>query len=179
MSYSNRVNRSFIIILLFFSLSLLSLLVSVFLIFFSLLSLLLFSFSLTPHSFSASMGLINLFIGLFFSTYFNGSDQALLFSFTLCWSSSSASTLAWMGLINLCSNQPWVSAWMGLGFNFDQPWEWETKKSQSLGPRDLGFGLMVAGWWWRWLGLRQWEREAMSEKIIKNVKEWIFYWINV
>ena len=145
--------------------------------FFSLLSLLLFSFSLTPHSLSASMGLIN----LFFSTYFNESDQPLLFSFTLCWSSSSALTSAWMSLINLCSDQPWVSAWMGLGFGSDQPWEWETKKSQSLGLRDLGFGLMVAGWWWRWLGLREREREreAMSEKIIKNVKEWIFYWINV
>ena len=145
MSYSNRVNRSFIIILLLFSLSLLSLLVSVFLIFFSLLSLLLFSFSLTPHSLSALMGLINLFVGLFFSTCFNGSDQPLLFSFTLCWSSLLASTSAWMGLINFRSDQPWVFAWMGLGFGFNQPWEWETKKITKLGSERSGFWL-DGGW---------------------------------
>ena len=151
--------------------------------FISLLSLLLFSFSLTPRSLSASTGLINLFASLFFSTCFNGSNQPLLFSFTLCWFSSLASISTWMGLINFCSDQPWVSAWMGLGFDFiwvsapinhenekqknHKTWVWEIWVSD----------LMVVGWWWRWLGLR--EREAMSEKIIKNIKEWIFYWINV
>ena len=152
MNYSNHVYlhsycSSFIIILLIFSLS--CLYWSQFFSFF--LSLVSASFFLLSHS--------------SFTLYFNGSDQPVLFSFTLCWSSSSASTLAWMGLINLRSNQPWVSAWMGLGFNLilgfgsDQPWEWETKKSQSLGLRDLGFCLMVAGWWWRWLVLRERERE--------------------
>ena len=36
-----------------------------------------------------------------------------------------------MGLINLRSDQPWVLAWMGMGFGSNQPWEWETKKAQS------------------------------------------------
>ena len=162
MSYSNRVNRSFLIILLFFSLSLLSLLVSVFLIFFSPLSLLLFSFSLTPHSLSASMGLINLFIGLFFSTCFNGSNQPLLFSFTLYWSSSLVSTSAWMGLINLHSNQPWVSAWMGLGFGLiwvSAPINHENEKLKNH--KAWVWEIWVSAWWWLgddddgWV----WERE--------------------
>ena len=134
---------SFIIILLIF-LSLVSVGLR-FSHFFSLLSLLLFSFSLTPHSLSTSMGLINLFVGLFFSTCFNGFDQPLLFSFTLCWSSSLASTSAWMGLINFRSDQPWVFAWMGLGFGFDQPWEWEPKKITKLGSERSGFWL-DGGW---------------------------------
>ena len=142
--------------------------------FFSLLSLLLFSFSLTPHSLFASMGLIN----LFFSTHFNGFDQPLLFSFTLYWSSLSALTSAWTGLINLHSDQPWVSAWMGLGFGSDQPWEWETKKITKLGSKRSGFRL-DGGWMMMTVVRSKREREAMSEKIIKNVKEWIFYWINV
>ena len=168
MNYSNHVYlhsycSSFIIILLIFSLS--CLYWSQFFSFF--LSLVSASFFLLSHSsFTLCFnGLINLFIGLFFSTYFNGSDQPLLFSFTLCWSSLLASTSAWMGLINLRSDQPWVFAWMGLGFGLiwvSAPINHENekrKKSQSLGLRDLGFCLMVAGWWWRWLVLRERERE--------------------
>ena len=162
MSYSNHVYfhsycSSFIIILLIFSLSChyWSQFFSVF------LSLVSASFFFLSHS--------------SFTLCFNGSDQPLLFSFTLCWSSLLASTSAWMGLINLRSDQPWVFAWMGLGFGLiwvSAPINHENekrKKSQSLGLRDLGFCLMVAGWWWRWLVLREREREAMSEKIIKKM----------
>ena len=75
---------------------------------------------------------------------FNGSNQPLLFSFTPCWSSSSASTSAWMGLINLGFLLEWV--WVSTWYRFRL---WSTmrmrnkKKSQSLGLRDLGFVLMV------------------------------------
>ena len=77
-----------------------------------------------------------LFVGVDFNL--NGSDQPLLWS-----------TLGF-GLNG-------SRFWLDLGF--DQSWEWETKNSQSLGLRDLGFNLMVAGWWWRWLVLRERERE--------------------
>ena len=132
MSFSNReylhsyCSSSIYYFINFFSL--LSLLVSVFLIFF--LSLISASFFLLSHS--------------LFTLCFNGSDQPLLFSFTPCWSSSSASTSAWMGLINLgfLLEWVWVSAWSGFRLRSTMRMR-NKKKSQSLGLRDLGFVLMV------------------------------------
>ena len=64
---------SFIIVLLIFFLSLVSVGLC-FSHFFSLLSLLIFSFSLTPHSLSTSMGLINLFFSTCFKTSLSASS---------------------------------------------------------------------------------------------------------
>ena len=136
MNYSNHVYlhsycSSFIIILLIFSLS--CLYWSQFFSFF--LSLVSASFFLLSHS--------------SFTLYFNGSDQPLLFSFTLCWSSSSASTSVWMGLVNLRSDQPWVSAWMGLGFNLiwvSAPINHENEKRKNH--KAWVWEIWVFAWWW-------------------------------
>ena len=172
MNYSNHVYlhsycSSFIIILLIFSLS--CLYWSVFLIF-SLSCLCFFfpSLSLLIHSllqwvWSTCSFLIHSLLVLFVGVDFglNGSNQPSLRS-----------------TLGFCLNGSRFQ--LDLGFGSNQPWEWETKKSQSLGLRDLGFCLMVAGWWWRWLVLRERERERGHEwENNKNVKEWIFYWINV
>ena len=157
--YTVTVTCSFIILLVFF----LSCLYwsPFFSFFFSLIST---SFFLLSHSsfIFASMGLINLF---FSHSLPVGPLRRRRLQLEWVWST-----------LGFCLNGSGFR--LDLGFGSDQPWEWEMKKSQSLGLRDLGFDLMVARWWWRWLGLRERERKAMSEKIIKKVKELIFYWIN-
>ena len=110
--------------------SLLSLLVSVFLI---------FSLSYLYFFFPSLSLLIHL--------CFNGSNQPLLFSFTPCWSSSSASTSAWMGLINLgfLLEWVWVSAWSGFRLR-------STMRMRNKIITKLGFersGLRLDGGQWR------------------------------
>ena len=82
-----------------------------------------------------------------FTLCFNGSDQPLLFSFTPCWSSSSASTSAWMGLINLgfLLEWVWVSAWSGFRLR-------STMRMRNKIITKLGFersGLRLDGGQWR------------------------------
>ena len=82
-----------------------------------------------------------------FTLCFNGSNQPLLFSFTPCWSSSSASTSAWMGLINLgfLLEWVWVSAWSGFRLR-------STMRMRNKIITKLGFersGLRLDGGQWR------------------------------
>ena len=108
--------------------SLLSLLVSVFLIFFS--SLISTSFFLLSHSsfIFASMGLINLFF-----------SHSLPVG-PLC---RRRLRLEWVwSTLGFCLNGSGFR--LDIGFGSDQPWEWETKKNHKAWVWEI----WASSWWW-------------------------------